>query len=228
VVSVLNEAGFIEPGGGMGRGTSPNWGCSAPGVVPGCGRLATETSTLTAPLTNGNPYTTLTVTPTQTALGNGAAVTLTLGANSQTVYTSSEVAAGVTSIPVTSFYANYGYTTSTTVSLPLVTAWAQHSISTGLNVQINRFHDWGLAALNDAAGIYITGYSGSTIIYNTYLNSDGGLQGAHAGSAIYLDTGTTGVDAENNVVANVVGYQYNKWAQLLKRAAGPRPEHLLR
>lgn len=70
-------------------------------------------ATLSAALTNGSPYTSLTVTALPAALSSGQSVTLASGNNTQVVTLSANAGIGATSISVTSFNANFAYPVGT-------------------------------------------------------------------------------------------------------------------
>ncbi len=72
-------------------------------------------TTLTAALTDGTAYTSLSVNATPTSLLSGQSLTLVSGTNTQVVTVSQTVPAGSTSIPVSSFDANYAYPVGTSV-----------------------------------------------------------------------------------------------------------------
>jgi hypothetical protein len=84
--------------------------------------VGTGLTTLSSALTASNVYTVLSVAATATSIASGQSLTLTNGTNSQVVTASANVSAGATSIPVTSFTANFSYpaTTTAVVNTPSV------------------------------------------------------------------------------------------------------------
>ncbi len=74
------------------------------------GALGTGTGLLATALTNGSPYTTLSLqSGANAAIANGTSLTIVNASNTQAVTLSSAVNAGDTTLSVTSFTANFSY-----------------------------------------------------------------------------------------------------------------------
>jgi hypothetical protein len=85
--------------------------------------VGTGLTTLSAGLTSGNAYTSLSVAALPLAVSSGQSLTLTNGTNSQVVTASANASVGATTIAVTSFNANYSYPATSTaiVNTPAAT-----------------------------------------------------------------------------------------------------------
>lgn len=116
-------------------------------------------------LTSGNAYTSLTLTAgIPGPLSAGQSISLLYQTNYQTVTLSASVLAGVTTLPVTSFTANFSYPGSTTglTTTPGVT-------DTLLNAEALRnavtANNTGLAAGETLSSMYISPAQGAGLIY---------------------------------------------------------------
>ncbi len=133
-------------------------------------------TTLTAALTNGTAYTSLSVNATPTSLLSGQSLTLVSGTDTQVVTVSQTVPAGSTSIPVSSFDANYAYPVGA-------------SVIGSLNATI----------INSVLEVDIKSQSVGDLAVNIAAQSVGNLNVNLAASAVTLDVNISSQSSNLNV-----------------------------
>ena len=146
VASFLNGFGIgqtVYPSGIWGAALSADPTPATPTFAVTAVTIALDSggAQLSAALVSGDQYTALAVGATIVDIPSGSSLTLTSGANTQVVTTTADAPAGSTSIPVSSFTANYGYPVGTSVTFtqgtaPLVLAYNEVAQGSAANVTV--------------------------------------------------------------------------------------------